>query len=145
MQAATELVAIMSTIDPATSASAVLTGDQIDMADFHEALFIMCIGAVTSTATVALDIYGGAASGTPSAVITGKQSTTLTGTAASLLQVEIRVTADEAAAQGYRYLWPYVTVGATAGTRVALVGLGVNPRYGPADMHDLSTVTEIVT
>ena len=145
MQAATELFALLSTVDPTTSASAVLTGDQIDMADWREARFTMLVGAVTSTATVALDIYGGAASGTPSAVITGKQSTTLTGTAASLLQVEIRVTAEEVAAQGYRYLTPYLTVGATAGTRIAMVGYGVHPRYGPADAQDISTVTEIIT
>lgn len=141
MQAATELFAIMSTVDPVSAVSGVNTGDQIDMYEFHEAVFIAQAGALVNGGSLHLDIWGGTASGTPSAVITGKQSTTSTTTATQLV---IRVTSEEVAAQSYRYIWPFLTV-VTTSVPVSLVGLGVHPRYGPADELDLSSVEEIIT
>ena len=65
MQAATELFALMSTVDPTSAPSSISTGDQIDMADFHEAVFIACVGVLVTGASWHLDIWGGSASGTP--------------------------------------------------------------------------------
>ena len=142
-QAITELVAIMSTITPVSAVTETLTGTQIDMYEFHEALFIAHGDSIATTGVFHLDIWGGAGSGVNSAVITGKTAATSASSVTASYQV-IRVTAEEAAAQGYRYLFPLVTCLGTS-AYIAMTGFGVHPRYAPADELDIAAVSEIIT
>lgn len=140
MQAITEVLALMSTVDPVVTTS-VATGDQIDMYEFHEALFVAKNG-LTSGGYFRMSIYGGEGSGTASAVITGASGASSTTTGGAII---IRVSAEDVAAQGYRYVWPYLYASGTTAIAVDVSGYGVRPRYGPADELDLATVDEIIT
>lgn len=140
-----EDLALISTLDPVSQSAATVTGDSIDMKIYRRVLFILMVGALGTNATVDMDIKGDTASGgSYTTTITGKSITQLTKAGSDdNKQVIVEVTAEEVAAQGYRYIRPSVTVG-TAACLIALVALGGNNRYVPASDYDLASVDEIV-
>lgn len=144
MNRLSEELAVISTIDPVSQSAATVTGDSIDMADYHKVLFVLSVGALGASATVDFSVKGDAASGgSYSTNITDKAITQLTkaGTDDNK-QVIVEVTSEEVGAQGYRYIRPSLTV-ATAACLVSVVALG-KTRYAPAAEYDLASVDEIV-
>lgn len=138
-----EELSVVSTVDPQSSSTA-LNGDVIDMLGHERAIFVLSVGALGTSATVDFAVNGDTASnGSFATAITGKSATQLTKAGSDdNKQVVIEVTAEEARAQGYRYLRPTVTP-AVAACLVSLVVLADNT-YAPAGDYDLASVDEIV-
>ncbi|MCC6615928.1 MAG: hypothetical protein IT320_20830 [Anaerolineae bacterium] len=144
-QALTEQLAIVSTIDPQDAGTGDTSGDVIDMMKIRRVVFVLATGSMTSSSTVDLVVKGDTASG-------GSFTTTITGKAITQLtqagsdgnkQVLLEVTAEEVAAQGFRYIKPVLTVAAAA-SQVCLIALASFLRYSGGADYDLASVAEIV-
>lgn len=140
-----EGIAVLSSIDPDAYAAGSYNGDVIDMKLVRRVLYIVSVGTLGSSATVDFLVKGDTTSG-------GSYTTTVTGKAITQLtqagsdddkQVLVEVTAEEVAAQGFRYIRDTLTV-ATAACDAGVVGLGGALRYAPASDYDLASVDEIV-
>lgn len=140
-----EDVAVLATIDPDAYGTGDQTTDVIDMRYWREVAFIVMAGTLGSSATVDFVVAGSAAVGmTSSATITGKSITQLTEAGTdSDKQAIVRVTSEEVAAQGFRYIQGTMTVG-TATSDAGAVVIGWHARYNPANAFDLASVDEIV-
>ena len=140
-----ENFAIIGTIDLDAYTAAAYTTDVIDMQYWREVMFVVMAGDLGSSATLDFLVNGDTASGgTFSTAITGKAITQLTQAGTdSDKQVVVRVTAEEAAAQGFRYLRGTMTV-ATATSDAGVIVLGSPARYQPVSGYDIASVDEIV-
>ncbi|MFO0876497.1 MAG: hypothetical protein U0840_03910 [Gemmataceae bacterium] len=136
-----ERAAVVSTIDPANLNNNTSTGDAVDMSKFRSAMFILALGANDST--VDFKLTECATSGGSYTDITGKAITQETGGDEDNLQFVICVRAEELSS-GMRYVKPSVTVGNGTTNLGCVIGLGLEPRYGPASDDDLSSVDQII-
>ncbi len=134
----------MDCIDP----DAYTTGTQtatVDMKLHRRVMFIVMAGTLGSSATIDFLVYGSAFSNMASAgAITGKAITQLTQAGTdSDKQAIVEVTAEEVAAQGYRYIRGSLLIG-TQTSDAGVVALADYSRYTPASENDLASVDEIV-
>jgi hypothetical protein len=139
-----EMLSVVATVDPDAYGTGTQNSDVIDMEQHQKVMFIVQAGTLGSSATLDFNVYGSAAVGmTSAALITGKSITQLTeaGTDADK-QAIVEVTADEVAAQGYRYIRGNLIIG-TATSDAGLIALATSD-YSPASDYDLSSVDEIV-
>lgn len=138
-------VAVIGTVDPDAYTAAAYRTDEIDMQDFFEVMFIVMAGTLGSSATADFIVKGGAATnaGSHSTNVTGKSITQLTqaGTDDDK-QAIVRVTAEECAAQGIRFIEGVLTIG-TATSDAGVIVLGFGGHYG-VRRFDLASVDEIV-
>lgn len=139
-----ERLAIVSCIDPDAYAAGAVNGDIIDMSKLSRVMFIIQVGDMVTNSTVDWLLKGSAASNmASSANITGKAITQLTEAGTdSNKQVIVEVTAEEVAAQGFRYIQETFTV-ATAASDSGTIALG-EVDYAPASDYDLASVDEIL-
>lgn len=144
---ASQLAGVVGVIDPDAYAAATYTTGWIDMRDYHQLLAIIMVGVMASTSTVDAKLQQATdGSGTGAKDISGKAITQLTEAGTdddkqaliNLRQEELDVDND------FTHVRLSMTVAAAASDACAVV-LGLNPRYGPADRDDLSSVAEIVT
>ena len=140
-----ESVAVVGCIDPDAYATGATNDDVVDMKYFHEVMYVVMAGDLGSSATIDFGVYGDTASnGSFATLITGKSITQLTDAGTdSNKQAIVRVTAEEVAAQGLRYLRGKLTVGA-ATSDAGVVTLASPNRYEPVSGFDLSSVDEII-
>ncbi|MCA0455650.1 MAG: hypothetical protein LCI00_16865 [Chloroflexi bacterium] len=140
-----EAVAICGVIDPDAYTAAAYTSSIVDMQDFREIAIIVLAGDLGASATLDCSVAGSAASNmSSSGALTGKSITQLTQAGTdSNKQAIIRVTAEEVAAQGYRYVQATMTV-ATATSDAGLLIIGFPAHYSDAADFDLAAVDEIV-
>lgn len=141
-----ENVAVLATIDPDAYGTGDQTTDVIDMRYWREVMFVVMAGTLGSSATLDFVVAGSAVVGmTSSATITGKSITQLTEAGTdSDKQAIIRVSAEEVAAQGFRYIQGTLSVG-TATSDAGVIAIGTHARYNPASDFDLASVDEIVS
>ena len=138
-----ERAAVVSTIDPQLGDNTTLNGDYVDLAKFHEVMFVLLLGA--SDITVDFSVRESRDTGG-----TGEQAlksaTQLTSNDDNK-QVVISVKSEELTqTSAYRYVRPRVVIGDGAtGAYVAVVALGMRPRFGPASDDDLADVAQIVS
>jgi len=139
-----EDLAVVATIDPDAYGTGAQNSDGIDMEYWREVVFVVMAGTLGSSATLDFGVYGDSASGGSYAtLITGKSITQMTEAGTdSDKQAIVRVTAEEVAAQGLRYIRGTMTVG-TAASDCGVIALGGNGRYNPASDYDLASVDEI--
>lgn len=139
-----ERMAVVSTIDPDAYGTGAQTGDVIDMLYWRRVLFVVLAGTLGSSATLDFAVYGDTASnGSFSTLITGKSITQLTEAGTdSDKQALLEVTAEEIAAQGFRYIRSTATLGA-ATSDYGVIALA-EPAHGTIDLvsNDLATVDE---
>lgn len=139
-----EALPIVSVMNPISQSATTATGSSIDMKLYRRVMFIVLTGVLGTSATVDLAIKGDTASGgSYTTTITGKSITQLVKATDDNKQAVIEVTAEEVAAQGFRYIRPSLTVGAAA-SLIAVVAVADNMRYRPAADYDLSSVAQIV-
>ncbi len=139
-----EDIALLATIDPASIAASTVTTDIIDMRYWREVLFIVVTGALGTSATADFLVKGSAASnmGSP-ANLTTKAITQLVKASHDNTQSILRVTAEEVAAQGFRYIQGSLTIGTNASI-ATVIAIGSHARYSDAADFDLASVNEIV-
>lgn len=139
-----EDLAVLGTIDPASISASTVNTDFVDMRYWREVLFIVVTGVLGSSATADLVIKGDSASGgSYTTTITGKSLTQLVKASHDNKQAIIRVTAEEVAAQGFRYIRGALTIGTAASIATVLV-VGAHARYSDAADFDSADVVQIV-
>jgi hypothetical protein len=143
---ASEQVAVVANIDPDAYTAATYTSGWVAMKNYESILAIVQAGTLGSSATLDGKIEQATDSaGTGAKDITGKAITQLTQAGTdSDKQALINVRREELDLDnGFDYVRLSITVG-TATSDAGGIVLGVNPRNGPAQDNDASTVDEIV-
>lgn len=136
-----ERAAVAAKVNPANNNNSTQNSDAVDMNKFHEAMFILVLGAVDSTNDFKLQESPNGSSGWQD--ISGKSITQLAATDDNKVAI-INLKAEELSA-GYRYARAVNTVGNGTTNITCAVGMGMKPRYGPASDDDLAAVAQIVT
>lgn len=145
-EALSEQLAVVATIDPDAYGTGDQTTDIIDMKLHRRVLFIILGGTLGTVATLDFLVKGSASSNMASpSNLTGKAVTQLTEAGTdSDKQALVEVTAEEVAAQGFRYIQGTASL-AAATSDYGLVAIADFSRYSTADENDLASVDEIVT
>jgi hypothetical protein len=137
VQLPSERSTIVSVVNPANNNNATANSAAIDMSKFHEALFVLLLGAVDNTTDFKLQESVDGSSGWTD--INGKAITQLGGTDDNK-QAIINLKTPE---MTKRYARGVVTNGNGTTNIVAMVALGQRPRFGSAADDDLASVAQI--
>lgn len=140
-----EAVAVAAAIDPQLVDNAAVTSDWVSLANFHQVMFVLNIGATDITVDAKLQSADDS-SGTNAADLTGLAVTQIAATDDNTQYVLV-VRADQVNPinAGDTHVALVVTVGdGTAGAYVSAVGLGFNAAHLPANELDVASVDEIV-
>jgi len=143
---ASAVVAVLAAIDPVSQAAGTVTTGWIDMQDWFRAMAVLQVGALGASATVdAKFVQAKDGSGTGAKDITGTSITQMTkGGTDDNKQVAINLRPEDLDFNnGFRYVRLSITV-ATAASLISALVLGLDARYGAANMSDATTVDEIV-
>ena len=140
---ASEMCALLGTIDPAGAASSgLMTSDVVDVSLFDSVLFIALAGTVCSSANImTMTIYEGTATGTVTTSVDTVTRTTSTADDDFQLMFDM----DTSHLTGPTYKYMKMTLGVTTGTKAEMCGLifGLKPRYHPASDNDLASLYTI--
>ena len=148
MDKITERSAIVGWLKPLSRNAGTYDTDVVDMKLIKRAVVEVLCGAITTTGTLDVTLYGNTSSSTSGGTaITGKSTTdsTFNGSANSDGIARIEVEAAELEAQGLRYLYAEAVV-ANAAVVFAVTITAFDVRYGdaPGLIPDLAAVREIV-
>jgi hypothetical protein len=135
-----ERAAVVATTDPANINGSTVTSDAVDMSKYHEALFIILLGAVDAAITAKLQ--EASTSGGSYSDISGKAITALGGSDDNK-QVVINLKSSELT-PSKSFVKLSITSASGTTNIVGSVALGMRPRFGPGSDDDLSSVAEIV-
>jgi hypothetical protein len=144
MDKLSERLAVVGAVDPDANSAGTLYTDNVDMADFAEALFIGMLGTGVTTGSFVFDLVEDTIDGTG----TGAQTLTPARAAAALTtgdndsQVVIQVRAEDLS-EGYQYVRGRLVM-TTAGADAGMLAIAGRPRFHPASDYDLASVAEIV-
>lgn len=139
-----EQVAVVGTIDPQTVANTELFTDVVDMALWHNAMFVAMLGNMVAE-TIDFKLYTCASNG--GSAVELKECTQLAAHASSndSTQLVINLKSQDLLATEARYVKAGLVTGGATGGPAAVLALGITPRFGPASSNDLATVTEIIS
>jgi len=142
---ASELLAILATIDPASQAVGTATTGWIAIAGFNTLLAVIQTGVLGSSATVDAKVQQAQDStGTGAKDITGRAITQIVKATGDNKQALINIKPEELdTVNGFGFVRVTVTVGVAASITGAQL-LGVNPRYAPADAGNQAAVVQVV-
>ena len=139
VQQPSERSAIVAVVNPANNNNAATNSAAIDMSRFHEAMFVLLLGAVDNTTDFKLQESVDGSTGWTD--ISGKSITQL-GSNDDNKQAVINL---KSAEMTKRYARSVVTNGNGTTNIVAAVALGQRPRTGPASSDNLTSVAQIIT
>lgn len=139
-----ERAAVIGTIDPQTVSDTEVFSDVIDMKKFHQVMGVFMLGNMAAETIVARCVTCDSAGNNAAAL---KTASTLTAHATNNDndQIIISVRGEDlpGTSNADRYVkFGLVTGGSTGGPAAAVV-LGMDPKHGPAEQHDLASVLEI--
>ena len=140
-----EGLGVAGVISPATTANTQRNTGAIDVSVWDGLLFLFNLGDMASE-TIDLGVETCDSDGTSNAVdIIGKQATQLaaSATANDNKQVVIYVKSVDLIANNKRYVRGTMITGGATGGPASCIVIGV-PRYGPADLRDLSSVAQVI-
>jgi hypothetical protein len=142
---ASEMLAVLATIDPATQAAGAISTGWVSVANHLGFLALVQTGVLGTSATVdaklqqALDN-----SGTGAKDISGKAITQIVKATGDNKQVLVNGKTEELdTVNGFGFVRVTVTVGVAASITSAQL-LGVNPRYAPADVGNQAAVVQVI-
>ena len=142
---ASEMLAILATIDPASQSAGSATTGWVSVANHHGLLAVVQTGVLGTLATVdaklqqALD-----SSGTGAKDINGKAITQIVKTTGDNKQALINLKPEELdTLNGLGFVRVALTVGVAASITGAQL-LGVNPRFAPADSGNQAAVVQVI-
>ena len=142
---ASEMLAVLATIDPATQAAGAVSTGWVSVANHLGFLALVQTGVLGTSATVdaklqqALD-----SSGTGAKDISGKAITQIVKATGDNKQALVNVKPEELdTVNGFGFVRVTVTVGVAASITSAQL-LGVNPRYAPADVGNQAAVVQVI-
>jgi hypothetical protein len=137
-----ERAVVVGKVDPANANNSTVNTDYVDMAKFHEALFIFQIGAIDSTIDCNVRESTNTSDGSGQTV-PNKSATQIAGGNNNKI-VMISVKSEDMGA-GFRYLRGRLIVGNGTTNIVAAIALGMRPRFAPASDDKLAAVAQIVS
>ncbi len=140
-----ERIAVVGKVSPANHNNSTVNTDYIDMSKFHEAMFILLLGAAGSIdSTIDFLVRESTdTSDTGGQTVTGKTITQFAGTDDTKIAI-VNVKSEELTTT-YRYLRGRATVGNGTTNIIAVVALGLKPRFAPGTDDDLAAVSQIIT
>lgn len=139
---ATEKLAIVGTIDPATVANTEVFTDVVDVSKFHQVLGIALLGNLAAE-TVDFKAYSCDSNGSNAAAL--KSATQLAAHASNNdnTQVAIGVRAEDMQASGKQYVKFGLVTGGASGGPAAVLALGVDAKFQPASAANLASVQQL--
>ncbi len=142
---ASELLAVLATIDPVSQAAGTVTTGWITVANHHALLAVIQTGVLGASATLDAKLQQATdGSGTGAKDITGKALTQIVKATGDNKQALINVKPEELdTVNGFGFIRLSITVGVAASLTSAQV-LGINPRFAPADAGNQAGVAQIV-
>jgi len=142
---ASEMLAVLATIDPASQAAGALSTGWVSVANHLGFLAVVQTGVLGTSATVdaklqqALDNAG-----TGAKDIAGKALTQIVKATGDNKQALINIKPEELdTVNGFGFVRVTVTVGVAASITSAQL-LGVNPRFAPADAGNQAAVVQVI-
>ena len=142
---ASEMLAVLATIDPASQAAGALSTGWVSVANHLGFLAVVQTGVLGTSATVdaklqqALDNAG-----TGAKDIAGKAITQIVKATGDNKQALINIKPEELdTVNGFGFVRVTVTVGVAASITSAQL-LGVNPRFAPADAGNQAAVVQVI-
>ena len=142
---ASEMLAVLATIDPASQAAGALSTGWVSVANHLGFLAVVQTGVLGTSATVdaklqqALDNAG-----TGAKDIAGKALTQIVKATGDNKQALINIKPEELdTVNGFGFVRVTVTVGVAASITSAQL-LGVNPRFAPADAANQAAVVQVI-
>jgi len=141
-------LAVVGVIHSQSLTAGTYTIQGIDMSYFRRILFIVDMGVVTATGTLAFVAQGCSTSGGTYVTIDGTNAALATAsTSNKILQLELRAekvgNAAVAAGTSYRYVGCLLTT-ANAATLGCVIALGAVARNKPASLQDIAAVAQKV-
>lgn len=142
---ASEMLAVLGTIDPATQAAGAVSTGWISVANHLGFLALVQTGVLGTSATVDAKLQQALDSaGTGAKDISGKAITQIVKATGDNKQVLVNVKPEELdTVNGFGFVRVTVTVGVAASITSAQL-LGVNPRYAPADVGNQAAVVQVI-
>ena len=140
---ASQMAGLVATIDPVNSTGKTWTSDVIDASLYDSVLFILSVGAVSSSSgKIVLKVNEGTATATVTTLV-GSTSWLQGNTSSGNVQLIFDLDCMNLSGPNYRYVNATATVSGSTGFYFSLVGLGFKPRFHPASDGDLSSVKAI--
>ncbi len=142
---ASELLAILATIDPVSQAAGTVSTGWITVANHHGLLAVIQTGVLGASATLDAKLQQATdSSGTGAKDITGKSLTQIVKATGDNKQALINVKPEELdTVNGFGFVRLSITVGVAASLTSAQL-LGINPRFAPADAGNQAGVAQII-
>ncbi len=142
---ASELVAVLATIDPVSQAAGSITTGWVSVANFHNFLATIETGVLGTAATVDAKVQQAQdSSGTGVKDITGRAITQIVKASGDNKQALINFRGEDLDnLNGFAFVRLSITVG-TAASQIAAQLLGFTPRFATADTFNQSAVAQIV-
>ena len=142
---ASEMLAVLATIDPATQAAGAASTGWVSVANYLGFLALVQTGLLGTSATVDAKLQQALDSaGTGAKDISGKAITQIVKASGDNKQVLVNVKPEELdTVNGFGFVRVIVTVGVAASITSAQL-LGVNPRYAPADVGNQAAVVQVI-
>lgn len=142
---ASEQVAILAGIAPASQAIGSAVTGWISAANFQKFLAAVHTGVLGAAATVDANIQQAQdGAGTGAKAIAGAAITTLSGAGGASVQAEINLDAQQLDVEGgFGFIQLTVAVGVAASQTSATL-FGFNPRYAPASAYNAASVVQVV-
>ena len=142
---ASEMLAVLATIDPATQAAGTVSTGWVSVANYLGFLALVQTGVLGTSATVDAKLQQALDSaGTGAKDISGKAITQIVKATGDNKQVLVNVKPEELdTVNGFGFVRVTVTVGVAASITSAQL-LGLNPRYAPADVGNQAAVVQVI-
>ena len=142
---ASELLAVLATIDPVSQAAGTVNTGWISVANHHGLLAVIQTGVLGASATLDAKLQQATDnSGTGAKDISGKALTQIIKATGDNKQALINVKPEELdTVNGFGFVRLSITVGVAASLTSAQL-LGINPRCAPADAGNQAGVAQIV-
>ena len=142
---ASEMIAILATIDPSSQGAGPISSGWVPVANHHGFLAVVQTGVLGTAATVDAKLQQATdSSGTGAKDIAGRAITQIVKATGDNKQVLINVKPEELdTVYGFGFVRVTVTVGVAASITSAQL-LGVNPRFAPADAGNQAAVVQVI-
>lgn len=140
--AATEKLAIIGTIDPATVANSEVFTDVVDMAKFHQVVAYALLGNIAAE-TVDFKAYTCNSDGSGATQLKACTQLAAHATNNDNVQLGINVRAEELGPLSKQYVKFGLVTGGVTGGPAAVVVLGADGRFQPESDSDLASVVQL--
>jgi len=142
---ASEMLAILATIDPASQSAGTATTGWVSVANHHGLLAVVQTGVLGTLATVDAKLQQAIdSSGAGAKDVAGRAITQIVKATGDNKQALINLKPEELdTLNGFGFIRVALTVGVAASITGAQL-LGVNPRFAPADAGNQAAVVQVV-